>query len=842
MPKDILETLNERMPALVDISDEVYEALFGKINFVPNSLIATSDDYQCGAICNELEYLRGYINRMSASTNIDNMEGTLLDTIVDFFTHLVRIWDETDANLLNRFHALIRRKANPRWMTTWSMMDAFSYFFDKASIYLIENYIETDLSANGDFEQGSGDTFTSWNKTEAGSSVIVNIVDAWWLQLTSPFGSSSIRAVIYNESASWVAVGLEGKIGTSEDGITWVLITNPSGSVQLEDIAYNGTSLWVIAGLTQTVMSSPDSITWTKRNVAGGVNFFSIAHNQDSGVDGLWVLTGSSGKVFTSPNAIDWTSRSNPFGTSGIEGVAYNGVDLWVIVGFGGKLSTSPDGITWSALKTTPTADSLYEVAHNHLTGGSALWVAVGYNGLIITSSDGNTWTQRTSSFGTSIITSVAYDSIADEWIAVGDDGKMASSLDGISWAQLESPFGTSDVFGIAIGINRSIAVGQAGKIADARRKLGFSGSRAPEFQIDSSNSNASLDQTISSVAAGDYKIAFFYEDNGLCPDDNLIYLTVQRSGDSYYYNFTANQWQAGAAGKYFEAQGGGYKYGSVYLSNADTRDLTFTLVNAGASGTAYKFRIDLFKFGIWKDYPSFKLLIKVDIQPGPGDLALWNGSTEDNLMDRGECESTTSPMIMEETVPYEPTPGNQSWSRDATAPYMGSYNRRLNKDVASGAGDAETFLTDNKNTDDMHGLIAGTKYTLAFIGKPDEITNVHIVIIHEYYSGGWYETAILTDTAGSWKRYSQTITLNAGTTGFAISIFIGSNAALNSTFDIDNIRLIKGADSDIEKAGFLDNDFILGAGGGYTSSLYDDILDIIKPEGVKAVLSIVST
>ena len=171
----------------------------------------------------------------------------------------------------------------------------------------------------------------------------------------------------------------------------------------------------------------------------------------------------------------------------------------------------------------------------------------------------------------------------------------------------------------------------------------------------------------------------------------------------------------------------------------------------------------------------------------------------------------------------------------------MGSYNWRLNKDVASGAGDAETFLSDNKNTTDMHGLVAGTKYTLAFRGKPDEITNAHKVIIHEYYSAAWHETAILTDTAGSWKRYSQTITLNAGTTGVAISVFIDTDAAQNAKLDIDNVRLFKGEDADIEQAGYFDNDFIFGSGGGYSSSLYDDILNLIKPRGVKAVLEIVS-
>jgi len=367
---------------------------------------------------------------------------------------------------------------------------------------------------------------------------------------------------------------------------------------------------------------------------------------------------------------------------------------------------------------------------------------------------------------------------------------------------------------------------------------------RAAEFQVDSSNSAISLYQTKNTVVQGDYKIDLFYWDDNNCPADNVITIEITRSSDGYYWDFAGN-WQSGAIGKDLEKKGiSKYTYWGdyIYQESVAAENITIKIKNKGASGTAYKFRIDEVNFGEWKEYPSFKILVVTDFNPEAGGyITIWNGSGWDNLIDRGECESTTSPMIFDETVPYEPTPANQTWSRDNTDPYMADYNWRLNKDTASGAGTAETFLTNNKNTTDMHGLVAGTKYTLAFRGKPDEITNVHKVIIHEYYSAAWNETAILTDTAGSWKRYSQTITLNAGTTGVAISVFIDTDAAQNAKLDIDNMRLFKGEDADIEQAGYFDNDFMFGAGGGYSFSLYDDILDLIKPKGVKAILEITS-
>ncbi len=838
MSTRIIDQINALIP--INKTSEEYEAIFGKDIYASNIPIVQSSDYNSGAIANELEFLRGYINFVIDSLNINFAADEFLEKLAYFFLGLQRIFDEEDDDLKNRFDALILRNGNKSWMTKWCLKDVFGYYFDKDDIYIIENYIETNLLLNSDFEIGSGDVFTNWNKTETGSSIIVNVVDAWWLQVSNPFNYSSINGIENDNSSFWIAVADLGKIATSTDGVEWIL--QISGTTQqLKAIGYNGHSMWVAVGMINTCITSTDGETWTARSIPGFLNHFSIDHNKKIGTEGLWVMGSSSGKINYSSDSINWTQVSTVFGISGIYSVGYNGTDLWVAVGSRGKLITSVDGKVWSSLKTTPTEDDLYAVAHNQLTGGSALWVVVGYNGILITSPDGSTWTQRTSTFGTDIISDIVYDSIDGKWIDVGKDGQIATSTDGMTgWTQLESPFGTSDIYGISSGIERVKAVSQTGKIGDARRMLGFSGLRAPEYQIDSSNSNASLDQTISSVVAGDYKISFFYEDNELCPDDNLIYFQVQRSGDSYYYNFSDNTWQSGSTGKYFETVGLGYVYAGVYLSNADTRDLTFTLSNAGASGTAYKFRIDLLKFGIWQLYPSIKVLIKVVGSFGGGYLSTWPGD-EDSLMDNSECESTTSPMLFNETTPYEPIPGSQTWARD-TDPYMGTYSWKLNKDTAAAGGDAETFLTDDKATSNMHGLVAGTDYVFECRAKADEVTNEHKIIIHEYYSSAWNTTEILVQAASAYERLKIVWTMNAATTGFAISVFIESAAVLNSEIQIDNIRIVEAsADQDIEQASFYSSDYIAGPGGGYVSTVYSDLLELVKTAGVKGIVEIIS-
>ena len=543
----IIDHLNAIMP--IDVTTKEYEAIFGKIIYTENIPIVTSSDYNSGAVANELEFLKRYISLVLTSLNINNAEDVYLEKVINFFSGLRRIFDEEDADLKNRFDALILRNGNTSWMTTWSMIDVFSYFFDKDNIYIIENYVETNLISNGGFEEGTGNVFTDWTKSESGSSVIIEA------------------------------------------------------------------------------------------------------------------------------------------------------------------------------------------------TGG-------------------------------------------DEFI---DD-------------------------------------------------------RAAEFQVDSSNNLVYLSQTVSSVAQGNYKVDLFYWDDGNCPDDDVITVEITRSSDGYYWDFDGN-WQSGVIGKDIAIKGiVKYTYWSAYIyqESVSAENITIKIKNKGSTGTAYKFRIDEVNFGEWKDYPSFKLLIVVDILAGPNDLSLWAGS-EDNLIDRGECESTTPPMIFDETVPVLTS---ATFARDGVEAHGDTYSYKVTKTVASGTA-AYVTLCDNELTSDMHGLVAGYTYTKSIWIKVSAASGIALNEIRmwiEDYDGSWVASYSGNPTAfDTWQRLTVTRTIRSGATGVTIGIEIISTAENNEYFYVDDIRLFEGTDSDIEKAGFFDNNYILGSGGGYSSSLYDDILNIIKPRGVKAIISIES-
>ena len=543
--KDIIELINERMPQVLNKTGEEYEAIWGKENFTPEETIAVSSDYNCGALANELEYLRAYAKYVVSAVDVDTVESIFLEKIIEFFINMNRIYDEEDSSLRNRFLSLIRRNANKRWSTKWSFKDVFSYFFNPANIYVIENYIEDgdDLILNGSFEDVTGPNFDNWTKNVSGSSLI------------------------------------------------------------------------------------------------------------------------------------------------------------------------------------------------------------------------------------------------------------------NISIAEM------------------------------------FQDAKCPEYSIDSSNSEASLSQTINSVAIGDYKLSLFHKDDETITDP-IVRVRLQRSTDSYYYNFSTNQWQSVETSKIFPVNGATYNYSGVYVNNDEVANLTLKISNAGTSGLAYKFYVDRVRFGLWKTYPSIKILI-VSIGQAGGYMSLWAGEA-DNLMDRGECESTTSPMIFDETVPVLT---NALWARDGTEKYWGSYSYKFTKNIAAGT-EASVDLVDNNLTTDLHGLTPGQEYSFivrAKILSGGILGSEAILEIQDYQAGWEISSQAFANTYDVWQYIKLVRTIRGSATGAILHLKAANAAALNEYFNVDDIRVVEGDVGDIELASFFDNDYIGGAGGGFTYDVYEKILDRIKEAGSKSNFEFIS-
>lgn len=536
----MIDIINRGISNLVNKTSDVYEAFIGKEEYIPNSPIVESSDYNCGAIANEAELLRTFVNQLISYFDVEEAEGRYLEILTSFFLSIERIFDESDANLRNRLIAYLQRKENPRWDTPWGLRDIFKYFFTTADVLFEENYIEDDMILNGGFEAYTPPNFDSWTKSESGSSTV-----------------TQETTIMFEELAS-------------------------------------------------------------------------------------------------------------------------------------------------------------------------------------------------------------------------------------------------------------------------------------AKFSIDSSNNTASLLQTKNSLAAGDYKVGFWYKDDGDCPDDNVVKISVQRSSDSYYYQWD-DTWDTGVVYKEFP-KSTDWTLAYAYIKNLGTENLTFKIENAGTTGTAYIFYIDRCMFGTWKTYPSYKLLLLFTMEVGEY-ANLWEGDI-DNLIERGECESTTSPMIFDETTPVL---FNVVWARDNAEQYYGDYSYKFTKNVASGSGNfAYVDLVDSGVTSDMHGLLADTEYSFIIRIKipPSGALGSEIFIQIMDWVSGWQVTQQACALIyGTWQYVKVKRTLRTAATGTVIRIRIESTAELNEYFHVDDVRIVKGDIGDLELASFVGQDFISGPGGGYTSDFYLDLLNKAKPAGVKTAI-----
>lgn len=229
-----------------------------------------------------------------------------------------------------------------------------------------------------------------------------------WLPPTAfPDGfTSNLSSVTY--SGQFVALGTDGSILTSPDGLDWTLALNPVPSTGMNSI------------------------------------FF---------VAPLYVAVGDGGKIFTSTNLENWTQPDSNT-VNDLYAVSLLN-DRLVATGANGTLITSLDGITWT-LGDSQTLNALRGAAFGALNGGPQ-YVVVGDAGTILTSTDGNNWTPIAPPLAANL-TSVVFGS---RFMAVGEGGAVAYSDDGQNWTQTTA--GPADLTRVLFTPGMYVAVGAAG-------------------------------------------------------------------------------------------------------------------------------------------------------------------------------------------------------------------------------------------------------------------------------------------------------------------------------------------------------------------------------------------
>ncbi len=276
-------------------------------------------------------------------------------------------------------------------------------------------------------------------------------------------GSSSTHALLLNivfGSNQFIAVGYDGTIVTSSDGMTWT--EKSSGSInQLNAIAWNG-NRYVVVGAAGSILSSVNGDTWTSEASGTPNELLDVIYNGNS-----FVAVGASGTILTSSDGRTWIQRTTDK-TDDIRSIAWNGS---IFVALGGESSCgdngpkliSQDGITW-----TSTAWTKEYVFLNKVISNGNMFIAAGCSldssGSIYSSTDGCNWSEFSTSL--SFVNAVYGMTYAKNmFVAVGYRGIILTSSEGSAWTIRVTPDTGDSYRALVNSEDKLVAVGTSGEI-----------------------------------------------------------------------------------------------------------------------------------------------------------------------------------------------------------------------------------------------------------------------------------------------------------------------------------------------------------------------------------------
>ncbi len=289
-------------------------------------------------------------------------------------------------------------------------------------------------------------------------------LDVWYLRASGT--TNSLYGITYG-AGLFVAVGDNGVILTSPDGVTWT--ARASGiTYPLRGVAF-GNSAYVAVGMSGNILTSPDGILWTARNSLITDNIYGIAYG-----NGIFVAVGGqanpvtgafSRTILTSPDGITWTIRLSDQTVSVVPAGVIYGNTTFVTVGQGGTVLYSTNGVSWTPGNTGVASDL------KGITYGNGDFVTVGAR--ILSSQAGASWSDVTPGLTFSYLSGVTFNN--GNFIAVGlnsavlgnTKAKIFSSPDGLTWTERISG-SSSPLFGVTSGNNTFVSVGSNGVILQA--------------------------------------------------------------------------------------------------------------------------------------------------------------------------------------------------------------------------------------------------------------------------------------------------------------------------------------------------------------------------------------
>ncbi|MBK5962583.1 hypothetical protein CCR95_00275 [Thiocystis minor] len=271
---------------------------------------------------------------------------------------------------------------------------------------------------------------------------------------------------VVSDGGQLVAVGANGSILTSSDGIDWT--SRDSGTSNwLKSVAWNG-SLFVAVGDSGTILTSADGVAWTAHSLDMVSGLFDVAWGANQ-----FVAVGEN-VLLRSSDGVSWTESSQPApwdsNWATYSGVTWDGVQF-LVVGIGragggdaiyepAPILTSPDGAAWTSISSDA------GVSFTDVISDGSQFIGVGVNlltlsGSIVSSPDGVDWTSRY------VDTLNQFHGVSwsgNQFVAVGDSGAMLTSPDGWTWTARASGT-TNGLHGVTWSGSQFVAVGDAGTI-----------------------------------------------------------------------------------------------------------------------------------------------------------------------------------------------------------------------------------------------------------------------------------------------------------------------------------------------------------------------------------------
>ncbi|MDE3066313.1 MAG: hypothetical protein KGJ60_02050 [Verrucomicrobiota bacterium] len=268
--------------------------------------------------------------------------------------------------------------------------------------------------------------------------------DLWTWRNPAPTGNplNSVVHGLVNGNGLFVAVGQNGAIVTSPDGVNWEQQIAPANA-NLAAVTWgapNGSAAFVAVGVdavslaTNEILTSPDGAHWTSvaQSLGAGGGLLAVAYGNNE-----FLAVGSSGaNWFSKDGGANWTPGGATLNTN-LNGVAYGG-GQFVAVGDGGTILTSPDGSAWAGgqinVNGSPVTENFAGIGY-----GNGTFVAVGPSPFYY-SSDGVTWNRQTTVngyWGDSVLYANGKFIVAN---TVTYYPSLVTSPDGMAWTNYDEP------------------------------------------------------------------------------------------------------------------------------------------------------------------------------------------------------------------------------------------------------------------------------------------------------------------------------------------------------------------------------------------------------------------